>query len=329
MKGKQIRPAGPLDLLALSVTPALTLQLNLARRLRSPYHPLRSLLASWLRPQESPPTLLGYNEGELLACAQAEALPDRASWEIQYLAAWEADEGVIHPLWEALLSALGALACRQRILRLLACLPAEQHLPPFRRAGFVPYAEEMVLRWEGGDLPANASFSTLQPVQQEHLWAVHQLYLSLTPPRVQQAEGRNRACWQPQPGQRCWVWQVEGRGQAYLRCHPGAETTTLELLLDPAHRRQAPALIAHGLREAAAPVYLIVRSYQGELVEVARRLGFRPYAEQVLLAKPLVVPAEQRPSSPARLAERQLGAAPTAPSVGNLLTVREHGSSER
>jgi hypothetical protein len=315
--GNLIRPAGPLDLLPLSVAPAQRLPLDVAQQLLSPHHPLRDCLASWLRLQEPLCTLICRGEDGARACAQAR--PGTQSWELCYLAAWHADVEQAYACWEELLAALGAEAGQRGTVRLLARLPVEEHLELFQRAGFHPFAEEMLLVWESKDRrPPARPLPALQPVRAEHLWAIQQLHLGLTPPRVHQAEDWSEDSWHPRRGEESWVWEEAGRALAYLRRRQGPRTAVLDLLLDPACRQHVQEVLAHGLAGTRPPVHLVLRSYQGELLDVARRLGFRSIAEQILLVKHLAVPVEQRQPVSARNAERKLGAAPSAPSVGNV-----------
>jgi hypothetical protein len=237
---------------------------------------------------------------------------------VHYLAAWKAAGSTVHPFWEGLLSQLSVEAGQHGATRLFASLPTEQHLEPFSRTGFVPYAEESILICDEALLRRAESLAGLRPTQPVDLWAIQQLYLGLTPIRVQKIEERNSDSWQPQRDQEAWIWQEQDRCLAYLRRHQGPRGTILELLLDSSRRQAAPAILIHGLAEAQAPFYLILRGYQGELLDVVHQLGFHPYAEQTLLSKPLAVPVEQRQPVPGRKSERQLGTAPSAPSVGRL-----------
>ncbi len=315
--GHRIRSATPFDLLPLSAPPAATLRLNLVQQLLFPYRPLRGMLSSWLRLRGPSQVLLCWGDGGLLASAQAWPGPGSSSLEVRYLAVWRAALEEALGLWGELLTRLGAEAGREQITRLLVRLPDEDYLDLFQQAGFSPFAEEMILLWDGSQQQDVQMEPVLHPVRSDHLWAIQQLHLSLTPPLVQQAEGYTSDCWRPRGGEEGWVWQEEGRARAYLRRRRGPLGTGVDLLLDPAVRQYGQVLLAQGLQGADPPVYLILRSYQGELLEVAYRLGFRPFAEQILLGKYLAVRQEQHQAVTARKAEHQLGAAPTTPSVGN------------
>lgn len=315
MMGNRIRPATALDVLFLSAAPAVRLQLDLVQQLLLPHHPLQAAIAGWLPWGEPSYLLVCDGEPGLLACVQAAGLSTTSGWGVRYLAVWRDGLPAVHLLWKELLLGLGEEAGRRHVLRLFASLPAEEHLTPFQEAGFYPYAEEILLRWSVDDVDSLQPMAALRPVQDADLWAIHQLYQALTPPRVQQMEGRTSDSWRVRRGEEAWVWEEE-QARAYLRRRRGLRGTVLDLLLDPACRREAQAVIAHGLVGVRAPVYLVLRSYQGELLEVARRLGFRPFAEQVLLGKPLAVPALRRQPAVAAGAERQFGAAPTTPIAG-------------
>ncbi len=317
MMGNRIRPATALDVPFLSVAPVVRLQLDLVQQLLLPHHPLYTVLGSWLPWGEPSCLLVCDGEPGLLACAQAAGLSGMPGWGVRYLAVWRGGLGATHALWKQLLLGLSAEAGRRGVLRLLAFLPTEEHLVPFQEAGFLPYSEEILLRWGGDESDHPGPMPVLRPVESAHLWAIHQLYQALTPPRVQQIEGRTSDSWWPRRGEEAWVWQEE-QVYAYLRRRRGTRGIVLDLLVDPACRREAQAVMAHGLVRVRPPVHLVLRSYQGELVEVARRLGFRPYAEQILLGKLLAVPALQRQPVVVPGAERQFGAAPTTPIAGQV-----------
>ncbi len=314
---RQIRPATLLDLVPLGIPPQVSLHLDLVQQLVFSYHPWRGLLTSFLHLGRSSCTLLCCEEGKLLACAQAREGRLQGTWEIGYLGLWAAVE-TADEAWEELLRSLGMEAGRRGQVRLLARLPEEEYLELFQRAGFSPYAQEMVLLWEESGRPEAHFHLEPRPLQPDTLAAVQGLYAGLTPPIVQQVESQEPAFWQAGPGETAWVWPEQDRVRAYLRCARGSRGSRMEVLLEPAFRQQALAILAWGLQQASPPVYLVLRSYQGELVEVARRLGFRPYAEQILLAKSLAVRVEQRQTLLGRRAGAPLGTAPSTPSLGKI-----------
>jgi len=315
--GKQIRPVTLLDLLSLSIPPAAALHLDLAQQMISPRQFLRGLLSSWLHLRGPSHTLLCWGDEGLLACVQAWPWSRNSACEVRYLAVWKAARTQEDVLWEELLAALALGASQEGVTRLLARLPDEGYLELFQRAGFSPFAEERVLVWDGTEVQDVRPTAGLQPVGSEHLWAINQLHANLIPPIVQRAEGYVSDSWLPQRGEEAWVWQEEGTVQAFVRRRRGSKASGVDLLVDPAFRQHAWALLAHALAGASPPVYLTLRSYQGELLEVAHRLGFRPHAEQILLVKFLAVAQEQRQPVSAHKAERHLEAAPSTPSVRN------------
>jgi hypothetical protein len=310
--GNRIRPASVLDILPLSRPPRAQVRLDLAQELLFPHHAGRSLLP-WTR---SPVyTLLAWGPGGLHACVQARYGTGNFAWEVGYLAAWQADSPAVEDLWTELLIGLGIEAGRQGVTRLLAALPGEDHVDLFRRVGFAPFAAESILAWDGHPPTTGTPAANLKPMQPGDLWAVQRLHVSLTPPLVQQAEGSYGRIGAG--SDEAWV-QPEGTGVcAHMVRQRSPQGTRLGLLLDPTCRQHAAAFLSYGLAEATPPVYLVLRSYQGELLEVARRVGFRHHAEQLLLVKHLAVAEKQRSPMPARPAERPLGTAPTTPSVGN------------
>jgi hypothetical protein len=296
-----------LDILALNRPRHAEVQLDVVQVLLFPHQPGPALLP-WARVPVY--TLLDRGEGGLRASVQARVGRDNRAWDVAHLAAWQSDA---EEDWAELVAALGAAAGRQGVLRLVAAVPDEKYLDLFRRVGFTPFAEETILVYES-NMSAAVPSAAVRPLQRDDLWVVQRLYTALTPPLVQQAEGSRSLAGEQD--EEAWLWPVENGLCAYLWRQHSAHGSCLGLLLDPACREHAPALLGHGLVGAPQPIYLVLRSYQGELLEVARRVGFRPCAEQVLLVKHLAVPETLRQSVPARPAERALGAAPSTPSVG-------------
>ncbi len=314
---RQIRSANLLDLVPLGIPPQVSLHLDPLQQLVFSYHPWRRLLNSFLHLGKPSYTLLCHEGGKLLACAQAWEGRQRGTWEVGYLGLWTAPE-TADETWEELLRGLGAEAGRRGQVRLLARLPEEERLELFQRAGFAPFAQETILLWEGSGRPLGPLHPQPRPLPSDALAAVHGLYTGLTPPIVQQVEGRVPAFWQAGPGEEAWIWPEQDRVRAYLRCTRGSRGSRMEVLLEPAFRQQAPAALAWGLQQASPPVYLVLRAYQGELVEVARRLGFQPYAEQILLAKSLAVRVERRPMLAGRRAGAPRGTVTSTPSLGKI-----------
>jgi len=304
-----IRPANVLDIPALNRPRHAEIQLDRVQTLLFPQRPGTALLP-WARTPGY--TLLAHGAGGLRASVQAGIGRDNSAWDVAHLAAWQSGA---QDDWAVLLAALGAVAGRRGVLRLLAAVPGEEHLEPFRRAGFTPFAEETVLVYDGGAPEAGRAASALRPAQPEDRWAVQRLYAALTPPLVQQAEGSRTLA--EETDEELWLWPGEDRLCACLRRQRSPRGCRLGLLLDPACRQHAPALLHHGLAGAPRPAYLVLRSYQGELLEVARRVGFRTESEQVLLVKQLAAPEPLRQPAASRPAERALGTVTSTPSVGS------------
>ncbi len=310
-----IRPATMLDLLPMMRTPQTALRLDLVERLLDPQHGGHGLRA-WLRPEGPEYTLLYWDRGTLRASVQARAGAGNSPWEVTGLDAWTADPAAAADHWSKLLIALGVQAGEQGAARLLARLPDETWLDLFRQVGFVPFAEELLLAWDSSGPAGGQPLAELRPVRPADQWAILRLHVGLTPPLVLQAEGE----WGPtaETAAEAWVWAEQESVRVYLQRRRSRRGTRLSLLLDPSWRQQASAVLSHGLAGATLPVYLVLRSYQGELLDVAHRLGFRPYAEQVLLVKHLAAPQKAPHPVPARPVERPLGAAPSTPSVAGV-----------
>lgn len=223
------------------------------------------------------------------------ALPDRR-WHAVALAT---ATGVYDasPVEDALLRHAITAAGLRGVKRLYARAPSGSDLvSSFCRAGFTPYATEMIfvadaIRVSGGTLPVRSQERT-------DTWAIHQLYNATVPRQVQYAEALTSHRWdlaaldELAPGSRRSGWLVEeGHAvAAYGRVTVGKLANAIELLYLPDHAETVRGLIDTVLfqlrsKGGAGRTYCILRGYQTEAAKELTQRGFEPIMEQDLLVK--------------------------------------------
>lgn len=238
----------------------------------------------------------------------------RAAWEVDCLIAATADpERVALDLLERV-SAGGARHGVQKVfLRLEA---GSDLIRPARKAGFVPYATERLLRLNGAaclaeelSLPAGV---ILRPRERHDDVALFQLYSRVVPQPVRMVEAATLAEWQAaqerrRAGRRAadLVGQRDDRIVLHLRAGRVGDAGRLDLTTETTAVEELDALVAWGLRELGPyrPVYAVVPGYNRSLEERLLAAGFEPAGEYELLAKRLAQPV--RVTSPARAAVKR------------------------
>jgi hypothetical protein len=215
----------------------------------------------------------------------------RAAWEVDCLIAATADpERVALDLLER----VSAGGVRHGVQKVFLRLEAGSDLiRPARKAGFVPYATERLLRLNGGaclaeelSLPAGV---ILRP-RERHDDA-----------EWQAAQERRRT------GRRAadLVGQRDDRIVLHLRAGRVGDAGRLDLMAETTAVEELDALVAWGLRELGPcrPVYAVVPGYNRPLEERLLAAGFEPAGEYELLAKRVAQPV--RVTNPARTAVKR------------------------
>jgi hypothetical protein len=239
----------------------------------------------------------------------------RAAWEVDCLIAAAADpERVALDLFERL-SAGGVRYGAQKVfLRLEA---GSDLIRPARKAGFVPYATERLLRLSGAPQHVRTDLSLpvgiiLRPRERQDDAALFQLYNRVVPHPVRMVEAATLAEWQAaqerrRAGRRAvdLVGERDGRIVLHLRAGRSDDAGRLDLTTETRAAEEIDALVAWGLRELGSrrPVYTVVPGYDRPLEERLLVAGFEPAGEYELLAKRLAQPV--RVTSPARAAVKR------------------------
>jgi len=292
---------------------------------------------------------LVYRDRGLRGYVQGSCRSNSAEADLLYLAAQPFDRGVHQPtdpdVWHHLLGEFIARMGARQIERIYAPLPSNTpYEEVFRQLGFNAYANRQVWRALTPDVAEGSSIIALRPQQRRDPYAIQRLYEAITPVPVVRSEGRTTRSWQLPVvrsrtngvRQRSWVLGRDGRDdvlRAALHVWQGRFAAVLSLLIDPAERGLASAVLRFGLTQVATAhqgaVYVLLPEYHGELGSDLQEIGFEHLGDQrltvknttVALRKPLLRPvlegpleAVTRPSVSSSVHRSDVGSSP-APSV--------------
>jgi hypothetical protein len=308
-----IRAANTLDLLRLFTRgPQPVLQFDAPQSLIRPRPGLRTGLsqvghAFLAGSNPSDPVYVYINRGRILAYirawADSQSGGQGSSWTLAELGSPRKaplSEEMVIELLEASCQAAGQYGT----MRMFARLPeGAALLDTLSSLSFRPYADETVwAKLSLNDQPAVNSNFPPRPLRRRDSWAVYQLYLTLTPERVQHSEGYSSRRWQANKSRIAWggnirrfVWD-DGRGvRAYLQMISGPrghEMKVMSLAASSNDHELTGAVVDYALgllhgRGERAPLYCTVRDYQSGLSEALEGRGFRPMLRQKALVKHL------------------------------------------
>jgi len=211
-----------------------------------------------------------------------------------------------HAIWQRLLTHLCVKAGELGGQRLYAGLPSEgEEYQIFRHVGFTAYAQEEVFEWVAKSSRIGEVESLpLRRQRSRDSWGLQQLYATVTPRAVQNAEGSAQAQWDLSrrgwgvyPQRRGYVWESHGEIWAALQIRSSRAGHWLRLLLHPDALDQADALVAAALsRVRCGPgqkLYCAVRTYEAGIQAALTAWGFRPVGSQTLVVKHTTVWARE------------------------------------
>lgn len=308
-----IRAANTLDLLRLFARgPQPVLQFDAPQSLIRPRPGLRtglSQLGNAFIAGSNPaaPIYVYINRGQMLAYIRAwndnQSGGQGSSWTLAELGnprKTPLSEEMEIELLEAFCQAAG----QKGATRMFARLPdGAALLDTLYSLAFQPFAEETVwAKLSLNERPAvNASLQP-HPLRRRDAWAVYQLYLSLTPEKVQHSEGYSSRRWQASKSRISWggdirrfVWD-DGRGvRAYLQMNSGPRGHEMKIMAQASSSSDhdlTGAVVDYALgllqgRGERAPLYCTVRDYQSGLSDTLEERGFRPMLRQKALVKHL------------------------------------------
>ncbi len=308
-----IRAANTLDLLRLFTRgPQPVLQFDAPQSLIRPRPGLRTGLsqvghAFVSRSNPSDPVYVYINRGRILAYVRAwadnQSGEQGSSWTLAELGSprkASLNEELVIELLEAFCQAAGQYGAT----RMFARLPeGAVLLDTLSSLAFRPYADETVwAKLSLNDRPAASHDLLPRPLRRSDAWAVYQLYLALTPEKVQHNEGYSSRRWQASKSHISWggdirrfVWDDGQRVRAYLQMNSGPrghEMKVMSLATSSSDHELTGAAVDYALgllhgRGERAPLYCTVRDYQSGLSEALEARGFRPLLHQKALVKHL------------------------------------------
>jgi hypothetical protein len=233
--------------------------------------------------------------------ASARPRGSRLAWELDCLiVATEATEPVLFALMEQ----LSAAAAQARVLRVFLRVRAGSDvLAAARKAGFMPYSEETLMRLDAAipTEPLDPSL-VLRPRQRMDGFALFRLYNAAVPVQVRQAEAATYAEWiagQEKRGQGRGridlVAERDGGIVAWLRAVPDSAMGRIDLLIHPDAGRHSGALLSHAVQTLGSrrPVYCMVPSYAGCLASSLEQRGFERAGDYAGMVKRLALPARE------------------------------------
>lgn len=277
--------------------------LDLETGLTRPRSPLSTAIVSSLlnRRVGAFTYIVNYKEENvhLPGLAQMRRRPGRPEHVVVFIAPPLTRGNGAHAIWQRLLTHLCIKAGEQGGQRVYAGLPVDGvEYQIFRHVGFTAYAQEEV--FELVAYPAGLEKVTPLPLRRQRShdsWELQQLYATLTPRAVQNAEGSAQTQWEL-GGRRWWdsysrrqgyVWETRGEIWAALQIRSTRASHWLRMLLHPSALDQADGLVAAALsrlhRSPAQRLYCAVRTYEAGISSALSGWGFKLVGSQTLTVK--------------------------------------------
>ncbi len=244
--------------------------------------------------------------GHLLGLAQMRQRPGRPEYVVIFIAPTLTAGNGTHAIWQRLLAYLSVKAGERGGQRLYAGLPSDgEEYQIFRHVGFTAYAQEEV--FELMSPPARLDGVEPIPLRRQRSrdsWGLQQLYATVTPRAVQNAEGSAQAQWElsrrrwgAYPQRRGYVWESRGEIWAALQIRSSRTGHWLRMLLHPDALDQADALVAAALSHVRCgpgqKLYCAVRTYEAGIPAALTAWGFQSVGSQTLVVKHTTVWARE------------------------------------
>lgn len=301
---RAIRPVRPTDLVAL-VSFEGRVYPNEARtwdRLGTDEDGSRVLSAAvdqWFSFATRHRTWISIRGQTILGMVSARNLGTPAAWEIDTLIPASAE---VEDVTLSLLEQVSAGAARAGTQKLFLRLEAGSDLIwPARKAGFVPYRMETLLRLDdaGAFDAAMPEGANLRPREKADVHGLFQLYCRVAPAAARMIEATTLTEWEAATERRSGgrgsadlVLEREGRITGWLRTARAGGACRLDLMLDPAEWSATDALTTWALRDLGRrrPVLCVVGDHARPVQERLVTGGFQPAGEYELFAKRLAQP---------------------------------------
>lgn len=289
-----IRAVGPADLWALRQAPLRQQTLYTEQVLAEHHRPFWFALRSMLGEQRADRVTWISHDVDGMAVLQARGRAGRREQDVIYLASSRPHERHIsdYERWFQLLERWTATAAAAQIERLYAALPQrhDELREIFRQAGFHVYTQQLILQWSAADGNHGTAPVAMRPQARRDPWAMQRLYGVVTPKPVQMIEARTAGSWAGAAAglrQRSWVLERGDALAAILQVRSGRAGHAVTLLIHPDERAQTADILRYGLAQIGMtrPIFLLLRSYQHDLLEGAEQLGFHLLGEQDVVVR--------------------------------------------
>lgn len=328
-----IRAAMVADLWALRRKPKRRVFFFTDALLASSYHPYLLALRTMLDPMSasSDQKTLVLRDHGLRGYLQACRRPNKREVDLQYLAAFTrrgrarlSDGDTFFRLIEELLKRAGS----HTIERVYAALSTRSVdvAEVLRQLGFQPYAQQSIWMLAEPVVEAGSAMVALRRQSRRDVWAIHQLYCSITPRHVQQAELCDSNSWQLartwqwlKGEERAWVLGADDALTMHVRLRSGARGHVLHIMIAPHLRHEAAAMVRYVLSQLhdQRPVFVVLRSYQSELGAALAELGFTERGAQTIYVRRLALMQRQPLLLPSLLRAEQPEGAMTISTVAH------------
>lgn len=231
---------------------------------------------------------------------------DRSSpqvWQVSHLLV--SDEA-IQDLTPALFHQITSAAIHQRTEKLFMRLPLDSPIKHFAiEQGFEPYLVERIYQQtEFQDKflinPSDISGIWRTKTKQDN-WSIFQLYSTVAPATVRQAEGLSFAEWlqarERKNGASEKVWEKDGLIRGWSRTRSWCNGILFEFLIYPGDEAAVLPLIKAVVKDKQQ-VYCLTQSYQTQIQGLLESENFNPIAEHSLFLKRLLVRVTQTRLAP-------------------------------
>ncbi len=321
------------DIWALRRKPQRRVFLYTPFMLATSYRVYTHFLRSLMGPLGQHFMTLVLRDGGLRGIIQARRRPHTPEVDLLYLTAYKKQRQSIigeGDIWFRLVEDVLRRAGEGRIERIFAAVGTrfEDVAEILHQLAFQAYGQQRL--WILAE-PAVETGTTLRALRRQRsrdAHAIHQLYCSLTPRHVQQAELRRPASWQLNRRQlnyreRGWVLGDDQSLTVCIQVQTGVRGHVIRLLIAPHLRDEASALLRYVLSQLseARPVFVLIHSYQSELEAALEDTGFSLRGEQTLFVKHLALRIKQ-PSLLPRFRRTEplelTGPLPNLPSTGRI-----------
>lgn len=323
-----IRPASVADMWSMRRKPRRRIFFYNDTLLASSYHPYLQACSSLLDPltTHSDQVTLVLRDHGVRGYLQARRHPNTAELDLQFLTAYSRrnapplrDGEIFFRLIEDLLKRAG----KHHLQRVFATVGARAAdlTEVLRQLGFQPFTQQSIWMLPEPVVEVGSALVALRHQSRRDAWAIHQLYCSLTPRHVLQAELRDSTSWLlPRAQQwmrhreRGWVLGDDQSIVGHIGVKTGSRGYVLRMMIAEHLRSDTAAMVRYVLAQLheQRPIFVVLRSYQSELSSVLEDLGFVERGEQTLFVKQLAIVQRQPSFLPTlRRNERSEGGLPT------------------